>query len=152
MEGGGHGLINTTLLARPGTRSSLGLSSCGLIHVYQLSVSFSYLRSAAGVSFDTKKARRRPHNTFYQDSASDERSYSWKTEFPCPYAILSTQKMRNTVHQGVRLIIMIAIYIRKENRQLVFTYSYSCHKQERHCIVQSEVLSTYVLLHFISSC
>ena len=34
VEGGEHGLINTTLLARPGTRNSLGLSSCGLIHVY----------------------------------------------------------------------------------------------------------------------
>ncbi len=61
--GGGHGLINTTLLARPVTRSSsLGLSSCGLIHVYLLSVSFSYLHSAAGVSFDIKKARRRPYS------------------------------------------------------------------------------------------
>jgi hypothetical protein len=32
--GGGHGLISTTQLARPVTRSSLGLYSCGLIHVY----------------------------------------------------------------------------------------------------------------------
>ncbi len=31
--GGGQGLISVTLLARPVTRSSLGLNSCGLIHV-----------------------------------------------------------------------------------------------------------------------
>ena len=60
-SGGGHGLISATLLARPVTRSSLGLYSCGLIHVYYLSVSFSYLRSAAGVSFDIKKACRKPY-------------------------------------------------------------------------------------------
>jgi hypothetical protein len=41
MRGGGHGLIGATLPARPMTRSSLRLSSCGLIHVYYLSVSFS---------------------------------------------------------------------------------------------------------------
>ena len=41
MGGGGHGRISATLLARPMTRSSLRLYSCGLIHVYQLSVSFS---------------------------------------------------------------------------------------------------------------
>ena len=33
-EGGGHCLVSATLLARPMTRSSLGLNSCGLIHVY----------------------------------------------------------------------------------------------------------------------
>jgi hypothetical protein len=59
--GGGHGLIRATQLARPVTRSSLRLYSCGLIHMYYLSVSFSYLRSAAGVSFDIKKACRKPY-------------------------------------------------------------------------------------------
>jgi hypothetical protein len=55
-------LISAALLARPVTCSSLGLNSCGLIHVYQLSVSFSYLHSAAGVSFDIKKAPGKPYN------------------------------------------------------------------------------------------
>jgi hypothetical protein len=61
--GGGHGLISATQLARPVTRSSLRLCSCGLIHMYYLGVSFSYLRSAAGVSFVIKKACRKPYNT-----------------------------------------------------------------------------------------
>ncbi len=65
MEGGGgHGLISATLPARPMTHSSLRLYSCGLIHVYYLSVSFSYLRPAVGVSFDIKKARRKPYSWF----------------------------------------------------------------------------------------
>ncbi len=58
---GGHGLISATQPARPVTRSSLRLCNCGLIYVYYLSVSFSYLRSAAGVSFDIKKAYRKPY-------------------------------------------------------------------------------------------
>jgi hypothetical protein len=61
MGGGGHGLISATQPARPVTRNSLRLCNCGLIHVYYLSFSFSYLRSAAGVSFDIKKACRKPY-------------------------------------------------------------------------------------------
>jgi hypothetical protein len=63
MGGGGHGLISATQLACPVTRSSLRPCNCGLIHVYYLSVSFSYLRSAAGVSFDIKKACRKPYTS-----------------------------------------------------------------------------------------
>ena len=60
-ERGGVCPDNTTQPARPVTRISLGLRNCGLIHAYYLSVSFSYLRSAAGVSFDIKKACRKPY-------------------------------------------------------------------------------------------
>ncbi len=61
MRGGRHVLINTTQPARPVARSSLRPCNCGLIHAYYLSVSFSYLHSAVGVSFDIKKACRKPY-------------------------------------------------------------------------------------------
>ncbi len=54
-------MISATQPAWPVTRSSLRPCNCGLIHVFYLSVSFSYLRSAAGVSFDIKKACRKPY-------------------------------------------------------------------------------------------
>ena len=54
-------LDNTTLPARLVTRNCLRPCHCGLIPVYCWSVSFSYLRSAAGVSFDIKKACRKPY-------------------------------------------------------------------------------------------
>jgi hypothetical protein len=57
------------------TRSSLGHNSCGLIHVYQLSVSFSYLHSAAGVSFDIKKAPGKPY-TYYHSLGKRVKCYS----------------------------------------------------------------------------
>jgi hypothetical protein len=63
--GGGVCPDNTTQLVRPMTRSSLRLCNCGLIHVYYLSVSFSYLRSAVGVSFDIKKACRKPYKDIF---------------------------------------------------------------------------------------
>ncbi len=62
MRGGGVCLDNTTLPARLETRNQLRPCHCGLIPVYYWSVSFSYLRSAAGVSFDIKKACRKPYN------------------------------------------------------------------------------------------
>ncbi len=58
---GGHVLINTTQPVRPVACSSLRPCNCGLIHAFYLSVSFSYLHSAVGVSFDIKKACRKPY-------------------------------------------------------------------------------------------
>jgi hypothetical protein len=55
-------LDNTTLLARLVTRNRLRPRHHGLIPVHCWSVSFSYLRSAAGVSFDIKKACRKPYS------------------------------------------------------------------------------------------
>jgi hypothetical protein len=83
-------LDNTTLPARPVTRNCLRPCHCGLIPVYYWSVSFSCLRSAVGVSFDIKKACRKPYRTFYQKNNHQAPKYMglgsgiWEKAIPDP--------------------------------------------------------------------